>query len=201
MRIGVSFALSVLLPGEPAYACRFTSELTAEQLSRADTVFVGRIVRLVAGNGSGKSAVDLVSTVTLEVDHVVRGRQVAGTIDVYGYDSISTQFPPSEEQFVARLGPVVEVGIVFPDTIKSKTGCHYRDRTKGAAKMGARVNCRIDLPVTIPFRNNTDIPLEHPTIIGDFCTNPYIHAVGQGFSWPSYPFEPKQRRHPLETEQ
>ncbi|MEF2073975.1 hypothetical protein, partial [Consotaella aegiceratis] len=82
--------------------------------------------------------------------------------------------------------------IVFPDTIKAKTGCRYLDGVTGLGEAITSVSCKIDLPVTIPFENNTVIPLEHPTIIGQPCTSAYIRALREEPNLPA--LEEEDRR-------
>lgn len=150
--------------------------MTSAEVSQADTIFVGRVVELTVANSTGRSQ-DQVIAVTLDVERVVRGREVSGRLTVYGYDSIDTRFRRSIDEFRNGPDPLVEVAIVFPDTIKARTGCRYQDATTGAGKAVTLVSCGIDLPVMIPFENYARIPLDHPTIIGIPCGGSYIRPL------------------------
>lgn len=176
MRTTLSAVFGLMLVVEPSQACQMPRALTPAEVSQADTIFVGRVVELALPNPAQRFG-DQATAVTLDVERVVRGRGINGRLTVYGYDSIDTRFRRSIDEFQNGPAPLVEVAIVFPDTIKAKTGCRYIDGRTGAGNAVTSVSCGIDLPVMIPFKNNARIPLDHPTIIGIPCGGSYIRPL------------------------
>ena len=176
MRTIIAAVFGLMLVAEPSQACQMPRAMTPAEVSQADTIFVGRVVELALPNPAQRFRPQAIA-VTIDVERVVRGREVSGRLTVYGYDSIDTRFRRSIDEFQNGPAPLVEVAIVFPDTIKAKTGCRYRNGTTGAGEAVTSVSCGIDLPVMIPFKDNATIPLDHPTIIGIPCGGAYIRPV------------------------
>ena len=176
MRTTLVAVFGLMLVAEPSQACQMPRAMTPAEVGQADTIFVGRVVELAVATRAPQVG-DKAIAVTLDVERVVRGREVGGRLTVYGYDSIDTRFPRSIDEFKNGPAPLVEVAVVFPDTIKARTGCRYRDGRTGTDDAVTLVSCGIDLPVMIPFKNGASIPLDHPTIIGIPCGGSYIRPV------------------------
>lgn len=176
MRTTLAAILGLMLVVEPSLACQMPRAMKPSEVSQADTIFVGRVAGLDLATHA-RQVGDQAIAVTLNVERVVWGREVSGLLTVYGYDGTDSRFPRSIDEFRSGTAPLVEVAIVFPDTIKAKTGCRYTDGYTGAGAAVTSVSCGIDLPVMIPFQNNATILLDHPTIIGIPCGGSYIRPV------------------------
>jgi hypothetical protein len=95
MRAALLAIVIATLLSQPGTACTIPGSLSAKERARADSVFVGHVVRIdhPTQRGDGKTS-ERAATITFDVLRTNRGRQVQGTIEVYGFSN-TCSFPQS----------------------------------------------------------------------------------------------------------
>jgi len=173
MRAALLVIVLAILQCETASACVIQRSLSADQRGRADSVFFGRVVRIQYATEHGGIS-DRSATITFDIQRTVRGRPVEGTIEVYGFSNTGI-YQISIEDFVARYGRDVYVGIVFPETIKAHTRCRDEEWTTGSGAKFTTPYCRVDLPI-VPFGYKpADAPrMDRPRVIEQICSGQFI---------------------------
>ncbi len=173
--LAIAFAM---LLSETASACTIPHSLSADQQGRADSVFFGRIasIEYAATELTNRRVSDRSATITFDVQRTVRGRPLQGSIEVYGFSNTGNR-RVSLEEFVARYGRNVYVGIVWPDTIKSHTTCRDDQWKNGSGEKLRVPYCKVDLPI-VPFGYKpADAPrMDRPRVIEDLCGDQFIRT-------------------------
>ncbi|WP_167449080.1 hypothetical protein [Mesorhizobium hawassense] len=150
--------------------------MSADQRNRADSIFFGRVVRIQYApiEGTNSKVADRSATITFNIQRTVRGRAIEGIVQVYGFSNTG-KYRVSIEDFVARYGRDVYVGIVWPETIKSHTTCRDEQWTTGSGRKLTMPYCRVDLPI-VPFGYKPeDAPrMDRPRVIEELCGDQFI---------------------------
>ena len=176
MRAALLAVVLAILQCETAGACTIPQSLSADQRRQADSVLLGRIVRIdyEATEPGHRGSADQSAKLTFNIKRTVRGKPVEGAIEVYGFSNTG-RHRISVKEFVARYGRDVYVGIIFPETIKSHTSCRDQVWSDGSGKKLTVPNCRVDLPI-VPFTYKPDNAprLDRPRVIEELCGDQFI---------------------------
>lgn len=174
---GILVYLIVAIYCPAASACNPPNHLSRADRAAADSVFIGRIIDLRPPDRTKNSLAGQVYTVKFDVLRMESGQQLHGAVELYAMAGSYAEFPSSREDFEARYGSQVKVGIVTPEHILRAKVCESRHVTWGAGERHLAVVCRYDVPVGFNVFDPGDIPLDRPWIIGTACTIPYIFRI------------------------
>lgn len=169
MRLLITMVL-LLCSNVTAYACPMLRTLTPDQMARAQTVFLGTVIKYYKPRNATPGKLRLDPTmITFEVQEVLLGRSATKQITVNWYPNWNMGQPSSLDTFIQEYGALTRVGILYPETFPEE--CRMVNVTRGGKDMGIQESCNY------PFWGAKES--KHPMIMSGACSTPFLFPANE----------------------